>query len=781
MNLLGADNKILSKILALRLEKVMCSIVHADQTGFIKGRNSYNNTRRLFNIIHFLNFHQIPGVVVSMDAEKAFDRIEWEYMFEIMRRFGFGKNFLGWIKIIYKSPIASVLTNGLLSSPFSLSRGTAQGSPLSPLLFALAIEPLAMAIRQNPSVLGVKIGDRQHKILLYADDILLTLTDPVNSLPVLIRCIKDFGLISGYKVNFDKSVIMTLCSGGDNEPLYVKPFHWAPSGFVYLGVKVTPNVGHLYRENINGMVQDLREMLTRWRSLPISFLGRINLIKMVILPKILYPTGMLFAILKSEDIKVINKAMVDFIWAGRKPKIKLETLQLPKDLGGWGVPNIENYVLSIQARILSSWIHEHSDLPWLNIEEVLWKRLNDLPHVIKHNPLIYNAMWTWGKLRKNFNSSLPFNILSTFINNPDLLPQNIGSSFVGWHKVGVKRFYDLFKHGEFKSFESLKSQYSMSKTEFYKYLQLRNYVLKNAKTLRISTASFRLEKFFLDNREHKHFVSKFYSEIYALIEDKLAWLRKSWGTLLKCEIDIQAWDKILLLPSKISVCNRFKELQYKILHNVYISPYIYSKYNMGISPNCLKCKVRVGTRFHCLWECAIIQSFWKEVCANISTAIGHQVTENPLMCILGYIPVSLVQHEYVIQSLLMLARKSIMLRWVGAEPPSISLWKSLIIEVMTLIRLGHYIDGSSRIFVYKWKRPLEALGVTYKLDPRGQQTEHSSSSSSSYAAQTQWNSSSLCVCAIVVQSIYSYLIILLRHCTLRRIYKMNFELLLLTW
>lgn len=63
-----------------------------------------------------------------------------------------------------------------------------------------------MAIRQNPSVPGVKIGDRQHKILLYADDILLTLTDPANSLPVLTRCIKDFGLISGYKVNFDKSV-----------------------------------------------------------------------------------------------------------------------------------------------------------------------------------------------------------------------------------------------------------------------------------------------------------------------------------------------------------------------------------------------------------------------------------------------------------------------------------------------------------------------------------------------------------------------------------------------
>lgn len=105
------DYKILSKILALRIEKVLCSIVDADQTGFIKGRNSYYNTRHLFNIIHYVNFHQILGLVVSMDVEKVFDRIKWEYMFETMRRFGFRPHFMCWIKIIYNSPLASVLTN----------------------------------------------------------------------------------------------------------------------------------------------------------------------------------------------------------------------------------------------------------------------------------------------------------------------------------------------------------------------------------------------------------------------------------------------------------------------------------------------------------------------------------------------------------------------------------------------------------------------------------------------------------------------------------------------
>ncbi|KAJ0009658.1 hypothetical protein NQD34_001360 [Periophthalmus magnuspinnatus] len=505
ISLLGVDNKILSKILALRLEKVMCSLVEADQTGFIKGRNSYYNTRRLFNIIHFLNCNKMPGAVVSMDAEKAFDRIEWEYVFEIMGRFGFGPNFVNWIKLLYKAPAASVLTNGLLSPPFELGRGTAQGSPLSPLLFALAIEPLAMAIRQNPNLHGVTIGDKEHKILLYADDILLTLTDPSKSLPVLISCVEEFGLISGYKVNFDKSVIMTLADSGNVEPKYVKPFRWEPSGFIYLGVKVTPTLSLLYKENINGMIVGLREMLTRWKALPISFLGRINLIKMIILPKILYPTSMLFVILKSEDIKVINKAMVDFIWAGRKPKLKLETLQLPKEQGGWGLPNVEYYVLSMQARIISVWIHENADLPWLNIEVVLCKpsspvnllgsKLNSVTDTVKGNPLLYNALWAWGRLRKLFKSNQPFHILSTLINNQDLLPQTIGTSFTGWHIAGIHRFFDLFTRGEFKSFEFLKSQYSLPNKDFYKYLQLRHYVQQKAKSLKLTPELYHLEVF----------------------------------------------------------------------------------------------------------------------------------------------------------------------------------------------------------------------------------------------------------------------------------------------
>lgn len=139
----------------------------------------------------------------------------------------------------------------------------------------------------------------------------------------------------------------------------------------------------------------------------------------------------------------------------------------------------------------------------------------------------------------------------------------------------------------------------------------------------------------------------------------------------------------------ISISNRYKELQFNILHNVYISPYIYSKYEAGVSPNCPKCKAHAGTRLHCLWECNKIQLFWRAVCINISTAFGQQVSPNSLLCLLGRVPGSLKQHEEVVQSLLMLARKAIMVKWVGDAPPSISTRKSLIF-------------GKNRT-LYRWK------------------------------------------------------------------------------
>lgn len=150
MSLLNVVVKVLAKVLAGHLDTILPDNVSEEQTGFIRGRYSFFNIRTLMNILYSGQTSKHPEVVKSLDAEKAFDRIEWEYVFAALKKFGFGDRFTSWIHLLYTNPQASVCTNDMQSDYFALSRGTHQGCPLSPLLFALAIEPLSVAVHSSP-------------------------------------------------------------------------------------------------------------------------------------------------------------------------------------------------------------------------------------------------------------------------------------------------------------------------------------------------------------------------------------------------------------------------------------------------------------------------------------------------------------------------------------------------------------------------------------------------------------------------------------------------------
>lgn len=145
ISLLNVDFKILAKALALCLETTLPSVISDDQSGFIQKRNSFHNVRRLFNVIYTSTRSDAQEMIVSLDTEKAFDRVEWTYLFATMQRFGFSPSFVSWVRLLYSSPSASVCSNNVHSSYFRLQRGTQQGCPLSPLLFVIAIEPLAIS------------------------------------------------------------------------------------------------------------------------------------------------------------------------------------------------------------------------------------------------------------------------------------------------------------------------------------------------------------------------------------------------------------------------------------------------------------------------------------------------------------------------------------------------------------------------------------------------------------------------------------------------------------
>lgn len=170
----------------MRLENFMPFLVNCAQTGFIKTRLGSNNVRRLLHIIDAAEDVKVPLAVLSLDAMKAFDRLEWSFLWSVLEPMGVGKSFIHMIQVLYSNPSAKVLTGQLFSAPFPVTRSSRKGCPLSPSLFALSLEPLAQMIRQSPSVNPVSIHDTDHKVALFADDVLVCMENPIQSIPNLL-------------------------------------------------------------------------------------------------------------------------------------------------------------------------------------------------------------------------------------------------------------------------------------------------------------------------------------------------------------------------------------------------------------------------------------------------------------------------------------------------------------------------------------------------------------------------------------------------------------------
>lgn len=112
-------------------------------------------------------------MLLRLDAEKAFDMVDWMFLKCVLIEMGFDKSFIEWFEVLYKSPTSKVYVNCYMSESFPLKRGTRQGCCLSPILFAISIEPLAEVIRNNPLILGISEQIKSHKLSLYADNVIL--------------------------------------------------------------------------------------------------------------------------------------------------------------------------------------------------------------------------------------------------------------------------------------------------------------------------------------------------------------------------------------------------------------------------------------------------------------------------------------------------------------------------------------------------------------------------------------------------------------------------------
>ncbi len=140
---------------------------------------------------------------------------------------------------------------------------------------------------------GIMINREEHKISLYADNVMLYLTEPAVTVPRLKEIISKYGYYPGHKANLDKTEAMCIGSKIPQQFTSESGFRWPKEGIKYLEINIPPSLQQLYDVNYKKMIRNISSDLDRWSALPLSLLGRIESIRMSILPWLLYPFQML--------------------------------------------------------------------------------------------------------------------------------------------------------------------------------------------------------------------------------------------------------------------------------------------------------------------------------------------------------------------------------------------------------------------------------------------------------------------------------------------------------
>lgn len=715
ISVLNIDYKLFTSIMAKRLEVLLPELINTDQTGFISQRQTHDNIRRTLHIINHIKKQKRKAALVSLDAEKAFDSVSWSFLYKVLERFGFHRNFINTIETLYTKPTARIKINGHLTDTIELARGTRQGCGLSPLLFSLYIEPLAQMIRETEDITGIAISGDVHKVALYADDVLIYLSEPTKSLPILFNCLNNFGSYAGYKLNVNKTQIITF---NYDPPINVRQalnLKWNLTSLKYLGVVIPTEINTIAKCNYDDLTAKIKQDIQRWTAIPfMSLTQRIESIKMNILPRFLFLFQAIPAEITTKQFQEWEKMISRFIWLGKKPRVRFKTLQLCKENGGMAVPSLKDYFYSAQIKPLMNLCNPKYQARWKDIELHIMSDPplqailgnEDFRVIFKQveNPWLELTLKSWSNAKNEYNLHDNLKILRWCAYDPDFKPNKMDNRFRSWIPRGITTYYSLTDKGVIKDFQTLKNSHNLEKQDFYRYMQLRHYITQKIHfpldvqepVLNEILNSYNAKsKKGVISRLYKGFLNKkLYSTHYITIK----WEKEANVTLTDEE-----WRGCCTSVWKCTNSHLWKEFSWKCLIRFFITPKQKARWR-GEEPKCWRqCGNQDANHWHIFWGCSIINQFWKDIHKNMESIFNTTLAFDFKAFIIGKIEIH-QDNKYLYTILTTAGKKALTRQWLLPEPPTLDQWINIVNDIYQMERLTFSLRLQMSKFSKLWAK-----------------------------------------------------------------------------
>ena len=625
ISLLNTVYKIGSGVIASRIKKFLPILINTDQTGFISGRYIGENIRLLFDLMEYTEEKEIPGLLLLIDFEKAFDSVSWSFLNNVLKFFNFGESISKWVQVFYKNINSAVIQGGNLSNFFTIGRGCRQGDPLSPYLFILCAEIMAIRIRGNEKIKGIKIFQTEHQLSQFADDTSVILDGSEESLAETLLELKWFAKVSGLKINFSKTQVVWIGSKKFSKDTLCEDWQlsWGKSSFKVLGINFDVNLDNLIRINYDPYLKRMKGLIQQWNKRNLTPIGKITVVKSLILPVL----NQLFISLpnpSSEIIKMIEDMLYSFIWKSPLSRVRKEVVQKEYEDGGLKMVNVKNFIYALKT----TWIRR------LSLNNSKWQNLFNCSvsteklfgcgtaYVDKVLQTITNKFWKdvlycWKlTVDKNFKDGW-----SDFLSSPIWYNNMI--------KVGGKCMYlqKLFEKGI-----RYVNDFINSDGNFFTYEQfIQNYAI-NISVMEynsIFSCLNRMSKLFQKDVEIKKISYPFIPSALEFVLKSKKGSKDIYNILNKnsCTPTAQGklnevfnfsqdqWTEIYRLPFTITKNTKLQWLQFRINHNILVTNHILYKVKIVNNKNCSFCNNETETIEHIFWGCNIVQNFFSELCA----------------------------------------------------------------------------------------------------------------------------------------------------------------------